>query len=73
MLIETPKEFTVAEIICKFKSKRHFKQAYEKDGKIIVDLQYLSWGYISQILTGEKLVLYVNELKDFSVPPRLID
>lgn len=70
MLIEAPKEFTVAEIISKFKSKRHFKEAYEKEGKVIVDVQYLSWAYISQILTGEKLVVSVTELKDFSVPPR---
>ena len=70
MLIESQASYLIAEIMSKFKSKRHFKEAYEKEGKIIVDIDYLSWAYIGQILTGEKLVASNKDLKDFYLPPR---
>lgn len=61
---------TISEIISKFKSKEHFRVAYEKEGKLLPEDTFLGWNYIKQILSGEKLLIDLSQLKDFDLPPR---
>lgn len=61
---------SIITIMSKFKSKRHFHEAYTAQGKLLVDSQYLSWNYIAEVLTGKKLLISTGQLKDFCLPPR---
>lgn len=64
------KELSVAQIMAKFCTVDHFRQAYEAKGKVLPDNIYLGWNYIKQILTGEKLLINKLDLTAFTEPPR---
>lgn len=63
-------QMTVNEITAKFKSLKHFAEAYRNAGKLLVDDQYISWHYVKDVLTGDKMLLDVEKVKDIRVPPR---
>ncbi len=67
------KTVTIGEVISKFKTKHHFVTAYEKKGKILPTSIDFGWNYIKQVLTGEKLLININQLENYELPPRFIE
>ena len=68
--MENSKVMSISAIMGKYRSKRHFFEAYNSQGFILIDERFISWNYIAEILTGKKLLISQEMIKDFWLPPR---
>jgi hypothetical protein len=64
------KTISIGDLLSKYKTIKHFCEAYKLSGKVLIDNQYVSWYYIRQIVTGEKLLINVKDIEDVDIPPR---
>lgn len=61
---------TSAELVSKFKTKEHFIDAFETNGKVIPTEISFGWNFIRQVMIGEKRLLDQRLLEGFNIPPR---
>lgn len=62
---------TIGEIVAKFRTKEHFIEACRQRGKFVPQELFLSWSFVKGILTGEKKLLSLSQVRDVAIPPRL--
>ena len=61
---------SLGDLLSKYKTVRHFCEAYSTSGKVLIEDQYVSWYYIRQIVTGEKKLLNIKDVENIDIPPR---
>ena len=61
---------SLGEILAKYKTTRHFYEAYLASGKVVVDPDYISWNYVKEILTGSKLLINQKDVEGVVIPPK---
>ena len=64
------KVVSLGDLLLKYKTVRHFCEAYRTSGKVLIEDQYVSWYYIRQIVTGEKKLLNFKDIDNIDIPPR---
>lgn len=69
--MDSSKTLTLSQLLGKYKTLKHARTAYVEAGKCLVDLKYLSWGYIKDIVTGRKHLIDEQIIVAFKLPPRL--
>ena len=62
----------LSQVVARFGNIDNFKEVMEKNGYILIKNEYITWFYVVQILSDDKVLLRSENLKDFVVPPRFI-
>ena len=58
------------QLVSKFKTLEHFRQAFIDHGKVMIKLRFLSWKYVKDIMSGQKKLVTQDQLKNYVPLPR---
>ena len=62
----------ISSIVAQFGNLENFKEIMESRGYIVIKLEYITWFYVTQIISGQKKSFKSHQLTDFVVPPRYV-
>jgi len=66
-----PLMMPLTQMVARFGNLENWKEAYEARGYIVIDLTYVTWFYVAQVISGQKLLIRQAQLANFvMVPPR---
>lgn len=71
--MEPTTKLTLSKLLSKYKTFKHVREAYSKAEKIMVDLKYISWEYVKDIVTDVKALINEKDIDNFKLPPRLLN
>ena len=61
----------LTQMVARFGNLANFKEVFEKRGFIVIDEKFITWYYVAQVMSGEKLLVKSDVLpENFIVPPR---
>lgn len=63
-------EITIGELTSKYKTIDHFYEAYTRADRLLIDKEYITWGYIKNIVEGTKATIKLSSVKKLILPPR---
>lgn len=61
---------SVGELTSKYRTKEHFVEAYTRYGRLLPLRTSFGWGYVKQVMCGEKLLIDKKDGEKIQIPPR---
>lgn len=65
-----PRVIPLTQMVARFGNLENWKEAFESRGYLVIDLPYVTWYYVAQVLSGQKQLIRQEQLRSFVLPPR---